>query len=96
MLLKKGLGCGLMGDCSHWEPTELWERQQDKAEEMKINRLAKHFSVAASVLYYCFQAFVGGKWAEWILIFCKSIFVDDSEWFWLGSTENSFATDHVS
>lgn len=50
---------------------------------MNIHRLSKHFSVVGSY---------GRKWEEWILIFYKSISVDDFEWLWLGSTGDLFAT----
>lgn len=88
--------CGLMGDGGHEEPTELGGRQQDKAEERKINRLRKHFLCSSFCFILSLPGSCGRKWAEWILIFCKSVFADDSEQLWLGSIENSFATDHAS
>lgn len=85
MLLKRqGVGWRVIG--GHHEPTDLWAMHQTNTEEMKMNRLSKHFSVVA-----CFPWSLAGssrkKWTEWVPIFCKSIFADDS-----GSTGDLFAT----
>lgn len=59
---------------------------------MKINRLSKHFSVVASVSYYCSLRFLWEEVNRIDLDFLHIHFCCDSEWHQVGSTGDSFAT----